>query len=96
MKQPDLNAFRLLLAAMLSFVLICWVWLGAILMQGLMWGVIVYGLGAAALSSTVVVITIPVLFRGSRSERVGAFLIIPLPLLVLISIVGWVIVRNKW
>ena len=96
MKQPDLNAFRLLLGAMLSLVLICWVWLGGILMEGFIWGVIIYGLAAPALSSTIVVSTIPVLLRGSRSERVGALLIIPLPLLILISIIGWVVVRNRW
>ena len=93
MKQPDLNAFRLLLAAMLSLVLICWVWFGAIFIPGFIWGVIVYALGAAVLSSTIVVITIPVLIRGTGRERLAAFLIIPVPLLIFIWIVGWVIVR---
>ena len=95
MKQPDLAAFRLLAGAFLSLVLICWVSLAGILLHGFVWGVIVYGLVATALSSTVVVITIPVLVRGTGKERFGAFLLIPLPLLVFIWMVWWVM-RSRW
>lgn len=86
----EFESLRLLLAGGLTLLLISWPLLGWFFRFG---NRVIFVLGAAAISLTIVVVSLPVALKGSGGSRLAALLIMAMPLVVFAAVAWWVIAR---